>query len=117
MEYYCSGLGRSNIEVNIFEEPPGLEMCFISEFFDPSQDAWIKTIYVDPRDRGQGYGSKMLTNFVNECYANGVRRIMGALIPSTDSDEEYVVAWYQSHGFVIIEPKASLKYIYMPLKY
>lgn len=119
MEYYCEGAGRSNMQGTLFEEPTirPREFGIIANIFDPNTDAWIKTIYVDPRDRGQGYGSKMLIDFIEECYFNGVRRILGALVPSTDSNEASVIAWYQSHGFEIIEPKAGYKYIYKELEY
>lgn len=117
MDYFCEGSGRSNIGATIFEEAPGLEPYTIGGLFDPTTDAWIETIYVDPRDRGNGYGAKMLRDFVNQCYLEGVRLIMGALVPSTDSDEAYVIEWYRRQGFTIIEPRPCFRYIYKELEY
>ncbi len=62
---------------------------------------WLNSIWVNPHDRGKGYGKTMLTEFENDAKNNGSNQIIGELTPESESQRENLRNWYLENGYEI----------------
>lgn len=53
--------------------------------------------------RGQGLGTAMLQQVVEETHARGAERIVGLVTPEDRRNNPELLAWYAKHGFVALE--------------
>lgn len=53
--------------------------------------------------RGQGLGTAMLRQVVEEAHARGAERIVGLVTPEDRRNNPGLLAWYAKHGFVALE--------------
>jgi ribosomal protein S18 acetylase RimI-like enzyme len=62
--------------------------------------ALLKSIWVDEEKRGQGIGTHLLTNFIDNAQAKRAEAII-LIADTSESNEFNLVEWYESYGFQI----------------
>jgi len=61
----------------------------------------IKNMYIDDDSRGQGLGSNLLNNAIDDSYDRGAEAIL-LIADVHESNEFSIVDWYKNYGFEII---------------
>lgn len=61
----------------------------------------IKNMYIDDDSRGQGLGSNLLNNAIDDSYDRGAEAIL-LIADVHESNEFSLVVWYKNYGFEII---------------
>ena len=61
----------------------------------------IRNMYIDDDMRGQGYGSDLMDNAIDDAFNNGAEAIV--LVADTHEENEIdLVKWYENYGFVVV---------------
>lgn len=97
------------------EQPPnwlmnnGYPPDVLDDIINPNVTfAFLNNIYVDDKDRGQGIGNEMISDFMSESLqleADYV--ILSCSVDEIQRENFDLQRWYSGHGFIVIDSVSS----------